>query len=82
MAKIVRPLVYDKIIEQKKGKQMTYTVTNKRDEISNEYSSISPALEMVASCYNGIGIVCEVVNNATGEQVELYLNPLTGWKVA
>jgi len=37
---------------------------------------------MVASCYNGAGIICEVVNNETGEQVELYRNPLTGWEVA
>ena len=61
---------------------MTYLVTNKRDEISNEYPSIYSALEMVASCYNGAGIICEVVNNETGEQVELYRNPLTGWEVA
>jgi hypothetical protein len=61
---------------------MTYTVTNKRDNISNEYTSITSALGMVASCYDGAGIICEVVNNETGEQVELYRNPLTGWKVA
>jgi hypothetical protein len=60
---------------------MTYTVTNKRDNISNEYISIHSALGMVASCYDGAGITCEVVNNETGEQVELYRNPLTGWKV-
>lgn len=80
--KIVRPLVYGRTIEQKKGKQMTYTVTNKRDNISNEYPSITSALAMVASCWDGAGIVCEVVNNETGEQVEIYRNPLTGWKVA
>jgi len=61
---------------------MTYTVTNKRDNISNEYASIQSALGMVASCYDGAGIICEVVNNETGEQVEIYRNPLTGWKVA
>jgi hypothetical protein len=61
---------------------MTYTVTNKRDNISNEYPSIQSALGMVASCYDGAGIVCEVVDNTTGEQVELYRNPLTGWEVA
>jgi len=61
---------------------MTYLVTNKRDQISDEYTTIYSALEMVASCYNGAGIVCEVVDNATGEQVELYRNPLTGWRVA
>lgn len=61
---------------------MTYLVTNKRDEISNEYTSIYSALEMVASCYNGAGIICEVVNNETGQQVEIYRNPLTGWEVA
>ena len=61
---------------------MTYTVTNKRDNISNEYTSIHSALQMVASCYDGAGIVCEVVDNETGEQVELYRNPLTGWRVA
>jgi hypothetical protein len=60
----------------------TYTVTNKRDNISNEYASIYSALAMVASCYDGAGIVCEVVDNETGEQVELYRNPLTGWRVA
>ena len=53
-----------------------------RDNISNEYASIHSALAMVASCYDGAGIVCKVVNNETGEQVELYRNPLTGWKVA
>jgi hypothetical protein len=61
---------------------MTYTVTNKRDNISNEYLSLAPALAMVASCYDGAGIVCEVVNNETGEQVELFRNPLKGWRVA
>jgi hypothetical protein len=61
---------------------MTYTVTNKRDNISNEYPSLTPALAMVASCYDGAGIVCEVVNNETGEQVELFRNPLKGWRVA
>ena len=61
---------------------MSYLVINKRDEISNEYPSIYSALEMVASCYNGAGIICEVVNNETGEQVEIYRNPLTGWRVA
>ena len=61
---------------------MTYLVTNKRDGISNEYPTIYSALQMVASCYNGAGIICEVVNNETGEQVELYRNPLTGWEVA
>ena len=61
---------------------MSYLVINKRDEISNEYPSIYSALEMVASCYNGAGITCEVVNNETGEQVDIYRNPLTGWKVA
>jgi hypothetical protein len=61
---------------------MTYSVTNKRDEISNEYTSIHSALEMVASCYNGAGIICEVINNETGQQVEIYRNPLTGWEVA
>jgi hypothetical protein len=61
---------------------MTYTVTNKRDEISNEYPTIYSALQMVASCYDGAGIVCEVVNNETGEQVELFRNPLKGWRVA
>jgi hypothetical protein len=60
---------------------MTYTVTNKRDNISNEYISIHSALQMVASCYDGAGITCEVVNNETGEQVELYRNPLKGWTV-
>jgi hypothetical protein len=74
--------VYDEIIEQKKGKQMTYTVTNKRDSISNEYPSITSALAMVASCWDGAGIVCEVVDNTTGEQVELFRNPLKGWRVA
>ena len=61
---------------------MSYLVINKRDEISNEYPTIYSALQMVASCYNGAGIICEVVNNETGEQVELYRNPLTGWEVA
>jgi hypothetical protein len=61
---------------------MTYTVTNKRDNISNEYPSLTPALAMVASCWDGAGIVCEVVDNTTGEQVELFRNPLTGWEVA
>ncbi len=61
---------------------MTYTVTNKRDNISNEFISIYSALQMVASCYDGAGIVCEVVNNETGEQVDIYRNPLTGWKVS
>jgi hypothetical protein len=61
---------------------MSYLVINKRDEISNEYTSIHSALEMVASCYNGAGIICEVVNNETGEQVDIYRNPLTGWEVA
>lgn len=60
---------------------MTYLVTNKRDEISNEYPAIYSALQMVASCYNGAGIICEVVNNETGEQVDIYRNPLTGWTV-
>ena len=60
---------------------MTYLVTNKRDQISNEYPTIYSALQMVASCYNGAGIVCEVVDNETGEQVELYRNPLKGWTV-
>jgi len=60
---------------------MTYTVTNKRDNISNEYPTLTASLAMVASCWDGAGIVCEVVNNETGEQVELYRNPLTGWKV-
>ena len=60
---------------------MTYLVTNKRDEISNEYPTIYSALQMVASCYNGAGIVCEVVDNETGEQVDIYRNPLTGWEV-
>jgi hypothetical protein len=60
---------------------MTYTVTNKRDNISNEYTSITSALGMVASCYDGAGITCEVVDNETGEQVELYRNPLKGWTV-
>ena len=60
---------------------MTYLVTNKRDQISNEYPTIYSALQMVASCYNGEGIVCEVVDNETGEQVELYRNPLKGWTV-
>jgi len=42
------------------------------------------ALEQItkASCYDGAGIICEVVDNETGEQVELYRNPLTGWRVA
>jgi hypothetical protein len=61
---------------------MTYTVTNKRDNISNEYPSLTSAFQMVASCWDGAGIVCEVVDNTTGEQVELYRNPLTGWEVA
>lgn len=61
---------------------MTYSVTNKRDQISSEYTSIYSALEMVASCYNGAGIICEVVDNTTGEQVEIYRNPLSGWEVA
>ena len=60
---------------------MTYTVTNKRDNISNEYTSIHSALGMVASCWDGAGITCEVVDNETGEQVELYRNPLRGWTV-
>jgi len=59
----------------------TYTVTNKRDNISNEYASIYSALSMVASCWDGAGITCEVVDNETGEQVELYRNPLKGWTV-
>ena len=59
----------------------TYTVTNKRDNISNEYASIYSALGMVASCWDGAGITCEVVDNETGEQVELYRNPLKGWTV-
>ena len=61
---------------------MTYLVTNKRDGISNEYLSIHSALQMVASCFDGAGITCEIVNTETGEQVEIYRNPLTGWKVA
>ena len=61
---------------------MTYLVTNKRDNISNEYISIHSALQMVASCWDGAGIVCEVVDNTTGEQVELFRNPLKGWRVA
>lgn len=61
---------------------MAYSVTNKRDQISSEYTSIYSALEMVASCYNGAGIICEVVDNTTGEQVEIYRNPLSGWEVA
>jgi hypothetical protein len=61
---------------------MTYLVTNKRDNISNEYPSLAGAFSMVASCYDGAGIICEVVNTETGEQVELYRNPLTGWEVA
>jgi hypothetical protein len=61
---------------------MTYTVTNKKDNISNEFISIHSALQMVASCWNGAGIVCEIVDNTTGEQVEIYRNPLTGWRVA
>ena len=61
---------------------MTYLVTNKRDQISNEYPTIYSALQMVASCYNGAGIICEVVNNETGQQVDIYRNPLTGWEVA
>lgn len=61
---------------------MTYLVTNKRDEISNEYATLTGAFEMVASCYNGAGIICEVVDNTTGQQVEIYRNPLTGWEVA
>jgi hypothetical protein len=61
---------------------MTYTVTNKRDNISNEYPSITLALGMVASCYDGAGITCEVVDNTTGEQVDIYRNPLKGWAVS
>ena len=61
---------------------MTYLVTNKRDNISNEFISIYSALQMVASCWDGAGIVCEVVDTQTGQQVEIYRNPLTGWKVA
>lgn len=61
---------------------MAYSVTNKRDQISSEYTSIYSALEMVASCYNGAGIICEVVDTLTGEQVEIYRNPLSGWEVA
>jgi hypothetical protein len=61
---------------------MTYLVTNERDNISNEYDSIHSALAMVASCYDGAGIICKVVDNTTGEQVELYRNPLKGWTVA
>ena len=61
---------------------MTYLVTNKRDGISNEYLSIHSALQMVASCWDGAGFVCEVLDTQTGQQVEIYRNPLTGWKVA
>jgi hypothetical protein len=61
---------------------MTYLVTNKRDQISNEYISIHSALQMVASCFDGAGITCEIVNTETGERVEIYRNPLTGWRVA
>ena len=60
---------------------MTYLVTNKRDNISNEFISIHSALQMVAACYDGAGITCEVVDTQTGEQVELYRNPLKGWTV-
>jgi hypothetical protein len=75
--------VYSETIRTKKKEvKMTYLVTNKRDNISNEYISIHSALQMVASCYDGAGITCEIVDTQTGEQVDIYRNPLTGWKVA
>jgi hypothetical protein len=61
---------------------MTYLVTNKRDNISNEYPTIYSALQMVASCWDGAGIVCEVVDTRTGQQVDIYRSPLKGWRVA
>jgi hypothetical protein len=75
--------VYSETIRTKKKEvKMTYLVTNKRDNISNEFISIHSALQMVASCYDGAGVVCEVVDTQTGQQVDIYRNPLTGWKVA
>lgn len=61
---------------------MTYLVTNKRDNISNEYLSIHSALQMVEACWEGAGIICEILDTQTGEQVEIYRNPLKGWTVS
>ena len=56
-----------------KGKTMTYTTTNHKDNISNTYATLGDALAMATRCYDGAGIIC-TIENENGVPVDYSFN--------